>query len=84
MSVDFEDGLLLDTHMWIWIMNGDETLKAKARKIIKDYSKKSFLYISAISVWEMSVLERKKKHLAQHLSSPNHSKPAYHLQALTY
>jgi PIN domain nuclease of toxin-antitoxin system len=29
-------GVLLDTHVWIWYINGNDDLNKKARKIITD------------------------------------------------
>ena len=53
--------LLLDTHVWIWLMNGDETLSKLARKEIELAWGKGALGISAISVWEVGMLEKKQR-----------------------
>lgn len=53
--------LLLDTHIFIWLMNGDNTLKVETRKIIKDTCKKHFLFLSAISIWEIALLVKKQR-----------------------
>lgn len=50
--------LLLDTHVWIWLMNGEETLKSSpACRSIEEASQVAGLRVSVISVWEVGVLE---------------------------
>lgn len=44
--------LLLDTHFLLWIANGDQRLTPKAKKII---SAADAVYMSAASLWEISV-----------------------------
>ena len=44
--------LLLDTHLLLWIANGDQRLTAKAKKII---SAADAVYMSAASLWEISI-----------------------------
>jgi PIN domain nuclease of toxin-antitoxin system len=53
--------LLLDTHVLIWLMNGDETLSPQTRKLIKNTCKQSCLLIASISVWEIAMLQSKGK-----------------------
>lgn len=53
--------LLLDTHVWIWLMNGDETLSKVARKEIECAWGNGTVGISAISVWEVGMLEKKQR-----------------------
>ena len=55
------NSLLLDTHILIWLMNGDSQLSLRARKLIEAARKNSSLFISAISVWEISMLEQKQR-----------------------
>ena len=45
--------LLLDTHTFIWFINGDERLSTKAKKEILKSSNKKF--ISMASIWEMAI-----------------------------
>lgn len=54
-------GCLVDTHIWIWHLNGDPTLSSKAKKMIDTAAAKDTLYISAISIWEIAMLVQKKK-----------------------
>jgi PIN domain nuclease of toxin-antitoxin system len=52
--------VLLDTHSWIWLMNGESRVqKSAVLKTIELASKKSELYISSISLWEVGMLEAK-------------------------
>src|SRR3990167_7680450 len=53
--------LLLDTHVFIWMLNGDSTLPVKVRKTISESLSKGNVYISAISCWEIALLEQKKR-----------------------
>lgn len=60
--------LLLDTHIFIWLMNGDESLSSTARlhidRIVKE---EGGIGISTISLWEISMLSARKRIL---LSQP--------------
>lgn len=45
--------LLLDTHSFIWFLNGDEQLPQNLKNIIADTSNKCFL--SVASLWEIAI-----------------------------
>jgi len=52
--------LVLDTHVWIWSMNGEgERLCAHSRTAIEQASATGSLGVAAISVWEVGMLESK-------------------------
>ena len=52
--------LLLDTHTWIWLVNGDEPLRSsRALEEIERAAAQSNLQVSAISIWELGMLEAK-------------------------
>ncbi len=54
--------LLLDTHIWLWLAFGTpEKLKSDARKAVEQASVSSPLLVSIISVWEVALLESKKR-----------------------
>lgn len=53
--------ILIDTHIWIWHINGDDTISPRIRKIIDNCAQDDELYISAISVWEIAMLAMKNK-----------------------
>ncbi len=44
---------LLDTHTFIWFVNGDSQLSDKARKAIED--KQAINFISIASLWEIAI-----------------------------
>jgi PIN domain nuclease of toxin-antitoxin system len=44
---------LLDTHVLIWFLNGDNSLSAKARKAIESNNATNF--ISIASLWEIAI-----------------------------
>jgi PIN domain nuclease of toxin-antitoxin system len=45
--------LLLDTHTFLWFINGDKRLSAKARDLIED--KENSRFLSVASLWEMAI-----------------------------
>lgn len=54
--------LLLDTHTFLWFLNGDIQLSEKSRLIIEDT--KNLKFISIASIWEISIkLSLGKLHL---------------------
>lgn len=53
--------LLLDTHVLIWLMNGNDNISKKSQKLIEHAHKNGNIFISAISVWEVGMLEQKKR-----------------------
>ncbi|MGP1678955.1 MAG: type II toxin-antitoxin system VapC family toxin [Burkholderiales bacterium] len=54
--------LLLDTHVWLWLASGTpEKLKPDARKVIEQAGVSNPLLVSIISVWEVALLESKKR-----------------------
>lgn len=50
--------MLLDTHVFIWLVNDDEKLSEKHVKIIKEEQDK---HLSVISCWEISLLLEKDR-----------------------
>jgi PIN domain nuclease of toxin-antitoxin system len=50
---------LLDTHVVIWLANGDSKLPIHIRQILDN--KSNDIYVSMISFWEMSIKSRKGK-----------------------
>lgn len=55
--------VLLDTHAWIWLMNGSDRLGPKARRAIQrsigTSSGADAVLVSAISPWEVAMLVNK-------------------------
>jgi PIN domain nuclease of toxin-antitoxin system len=52
--------IVLDTHIWIWWVQGDARLTAEQRKAIRD-NEEAGLGISSISCWEIAKLVEKKR-----------------------
>lgn len=54
--------LLLDTHTWIWLMNGDrEAFSNRCLKAIESAAYEGRLHVSPITVWEIGMLVAKKR-----------------------
>jgi PIN domain nuclease of toxin-antitoxin system len=51
----------LDTHVWIWFINGSEALSKAIQKKINVAIQENKIGIAAISLWEISMLESKKR-----------------------
>ena len=62
-------GVLLDTHTWIWLFNGSIELSSDAIEQINFAGNQGKVFISAISVWELSMLVAKNR---INLSKPIH------------
>ena len=54
-------GLLLDTHVWIWLNDGSSELKSTNVREIDRAAEQGELFVSAISVWEIATLVAKKR-----------------------
>lgn len=54
--------ILLDTHVWLWTMEGaSKELSQATVSLIENAAEGSLLAVSAISVWEMAMLEAKAR-----------------------
>ncbi len=51
--------VLLDTHAWVWLLNGDPKLNPKAVKAIERSLSEEAVLLSAISPWEVAMLVSK-------------------------
>ncbi len=51
--------LILDTHALVWLTEGSERLGETSRKIINEHLQQQTLAVSAISFWEIAMLEIK-------------------------
>ena len=49
----------MDTHVWLWLMAGNERLGEEARRAIDAAGRDGKVRVSAISVWEVGMLEAK-------------------------
>ncbi len=72
--------LLLDTHVWVWLINADDRLNHRQYlKIIEQYSAQGAVRVSVISVWELGMLAAKarlilSKHIHQWVQEALNSK----------
>lgn len=55
-----KQNLLLDTHIWIWLMLG-EKLSIHTQKLLEDNAISGNICLSCISIWEISMLAAKNK-----------------------
>jgi PIN domain nuclease of toxin-antitoxin system len=63
------DFLVLDTHIWIWVLNNNtERLSANCLSAIERASESNNLGISAISIWEVRMPEVKYRYPLKKLS----------------
>lgn len=54
--------VLLDTHVWLWLINGDDSLKSsECPDAIERAASDESVQVSAISVWEIGILESKEE-----------------------
>ena len=51
--------VLIDTHVWVWLLNGDQKLSPKALKAIERSLSEEAVLLSAISPWEVAMLVSK-------------------------
>ncbi|MFH1039197.1 MAG: type II toxin-antitoxin system VapC family toxin [PVC group bacterium] len=49
--------VLLDTHVWVWLMLGDSRLGKRNRRLLEQAVPDGRLLVSVISVWEVAMLE---------------------------
>jgi len=54
-----EKVLLLDTPVWLWLVGGAEPLKRPVLSAVEGAARRGRIRISAISVWEVAMLEAK-------------------------
>jgi len=51
--------ILIDTHVLIWLMNGDDRLGLGARQRVAEAAETTNVHVSAITPWEIALLARK-------------------------
>lgn len=52
---------VLDTHVFIWLMQGSKELSREVVAEIERHSQQHALYLSSISLWEIAMLEERKR-----------------------
>jgi PIN domain nuclease of toxin-antitoxin system len=53
--------ILLDTHVWLWLAEGNSILSPAIRKAVDHAKDQERLFISPISAWEISMLVERKR-----------------------
>lgn len=54
-------GLVLDTHVWIWLESDPDRLGESARSHIEQAARSGRLWVSVMSVWEIGMLVAKDR-----------------------
>jgi len=54
-----EKPLLLDTHVWLWVVGGAIPLKRPVLSAVERAARRGLIRVSAISVWEVAMLDAK-------------------------
>ena len=53
--------LLIDTHVWLWIVFAEPFIKSSALEAIEQASVENTLYLSPISMWEVALKQSRGK-----------------------
>jgi PIN domain nuclease of toxin-antitoxin system len=53
--------LLIDTHVWLWLMEGEAKLSPMQRQTINDAAAEGRLRLSVISIWEVALLASRNR-----------------------
>lgn len=53
--------ILLDTHIWLWVMSGDPILSKEFRTSFEHIHHEHGVLISPMSIWEIGMLVEKKR-----------------------
>jgi len=61
MPIDSGSGLILDTHIWVWLNTGSSELSKSSVSMIEQAAVSGQVYIPAIVVWEVAALAAKRR-----------------------
>ena len=54
--------IILDTHIWIWLINGDERVaNPSLLEQIYNSARNNDIYVPAICLWEVAMIASKKR-----------------------
>lgn len=56
---EWGDGLLLDTHVWIWLADAPERISAACVDLVRQAQPSGRVHVSPISAWEVGMLAGK-------------------------
>lgn len=55
------NGVLLDTHVLVWLLEGDGRLGHQARQLADAAAREDALFVSAMTFWEVAMLARRHR-----------------------
>jgi PIN domain nuclease of toxin-antitoxin system len=55
------EALLLDTHVWIWLVHGEGRLARSVLELMFAAAGARLLFLSVISIWELGLLDAKRR-----------------------
>lgn len=61
MKIEQSFPILLDTHVWLWFAEGNHKFSKSIIQLIDEAVKKQSIFVSDISLWEISMLASKGK-----------------------
>jgi PIN domain nuclease of toxin-antitoxin system len=61
MPTEAESGVILDTHIWVWLTIGSSELSKSSIGLIERAAASGLVYIPAIVVWEVATLAAKRR-----------------------
>jgi PIN domain nuclease of toxin-antitoxin system len=61
MPTKVESGVILDTHIWVWLSMGSSELSKSSISLIEQAAASGRVYIPAIVVWEVATLAAKRR-----------------------
>ena len=56
-----EQSIVLDTHIWLWTVTGDRTIKTAIKQKISQSLKTGRVLVPAICLWEVGMLWKKER-----------------------
>ncbi|MBP9094180.1 type II toxin-antitoxin system VapC family toxin [bacterium] len=59
MVLESRRGLILDTHIWIWLNNASSEISSKTVASIDRAARSGEVFVHAITLWEIATLESK-------------------------
>lgn len=66
MNKDSDPLILLDTHVWLWLISGDPRAKSPGfLRLIEKRGAEDAIRVSIISIWEIGVLSKKGRIVLQ-------------------
>ena len=61
MPIEVESGIILDTHIWVWLSIGSNELSKSSINLIEQAAAHGRVFIPAIVVWEVAILAAKRR-----------------------